>query len=282
MPDSTNGTNASSDGKNGRTLRCGAVGVGRMGQHHARVYATEPGCELVGVVDSSPDRAAEIAKKFNCRAFPTEQALLDAGVDAVSIAVPTTAHYKSAEPFLKTASRVSSRSPSPLTPRPPTPSRTSPSPPARASWSAISSASTPSCGPCSGRPPKPARSRPLHRGPPRQPHVLPLRRCGRRHGHDDPRPGRRAHADGWSGTRRDPGLRRRCHHPARGHLQRAARLAPPHRQLRRQHHRQPPGPQDRTRHPHHRRGCLHQDRLCRQEGRHHPAPRQRDPDERGA
>jgi len=101
------GTTASSHGSSsapafgGRVLRCGAVGVGRMGQHHARVYATEPGCQLVGVVDSSPARAAEIAEKFGCRAFPSERALLDAGVDAVSIAVPTTAHFKSAEPFLK-------------------------------------------------------------------------------------------------------------------------------------------------------------------------------------
>ena len=41
------------------------------------------------------------AEKFGCKAFATEQELLDAGVDAVSIAVPTTYHLKSAEPFLK-------------------------------------------------------------------------------------------------------------------------------------------------------------------------------------
>lgn len=85
----------------GRPLRCAAVGVGRMGQHHARVYANEPGCELVGVVDASRDRAQEIAEKFGCRAFATEAELLEAGVDAVSIAVPTTAHQRSAEPFLR-------------------------------------------------------------------------------------------------------------------------------------------------------------------------------------
>ncbi len=82
-------------------LRCGAVGVGRMGQHHARVYAEMEGIELVGVVDANFDRAQEIAKKHGCKAFATEQELLDAGVDAVSIAVPTTFHLKSAEPFLK-------------------------------------------------------------------------------------------------------------------------------------------------------------------------------------
>ncbi len=82
-------------------LKCGAVGVGRMGQHHARVYADMEGVELVGVVDANFDRAKEIAAKHGCKAFATEQELLDAGVDAVSIAVPTTFHLKSAEPFLK-------------------------------------------------------------------------------------------------------------------------------------------------------------------------------------
>ena len=84
-----------------RPLRCGAVGVGRMGRHHARVYAEMEGIELVGVVDASLERAQEIADQFGCKAFATEQELLDEGVDAVSIAVPTTYHLKSAEPFLK-------------------------------------------------------------------------------------------------------------------------------------------------------------------------------------
>ena len=82
-------------------LRCGAVGVGRMGRHHARVYAQMEGIELVGVVDANLDRAKEIAEQHGCRAFATEQELIEAGVDAVSIAVPTTYHLKSAAPFLK-------------------------------------------------------------------------------------------------------------------------------------------------------------------------------------
>jgi len=72
-----------------------------MGQHHARVYAEMPGIELVGVVDANIDRANEIAEKFGCKAFATEEELLAAGVDAVSIAVPTTFHLKSATPFLE-------------------------------------------------------------------------------------------------------------------------------------------------------------------------------------
>ncbi|MBL4698598.1 MAG: Gfo/Idh/MocA family oxidoreductase [Phycisphaerales bacterium] len=72
-----------------------------MGQHHARVYAEMEGIELVGVVDANFDRAKEIADKFGCQAFASEEELLAAGVEAVSIAVPTTFHLKSATPFLK-------------------------------------------------------------------------------------------------------------------------------------------------------------------------------------
>jgi predicted dehydrogenase len=72
-----------------------------MGRHHARVYAEMEGIELVGVVDANLERAQEYAEKFGCKAFASEQELIDEGVDAVSIAVPTTFHLKSAEPFLK-------------------------------------------------------------------------------------------------------------------------------------------------------------------------------------
>lgn len=84
-----------------RPLRCGAVGVGRMGRHHARVYAEMEGIELIGVVDANFERAQEIATQHGCKAYRAEEELIEAGVDAVSIAVPTTFHLKSAEPFLK-------------------------------------------------------------------------------------------------------------------------------------------------------------------------------------
>ncbi len=89
------------DGSGVKPLRCGAVGVGRMGRHHARVYAQLDNVELVGVMDSDIERAQEHAQMHGCAAFGSEQELIDAGVDAVSIAVPTTYHLKCAEPFLR-------------------------------------------------------------------------------------------------------------------------------------------------------------------------------------
>lgn len=84
-----------------RKLRCGVVGVGRMGQHHARVYANMPGVELVGVVDASTERCQQIADKFDTAGMSTVEELLAKGVDAVSVAVPTTYHYPTAAPLLK-------------------------------------------------------------------------------------------------------------------------------------------------------------------------------------
>lgn len=90
----------SADRFSGRTLRCGAIGVGRMGRHHARVYSQLADCELVGVVDASTDRSAEIARQFSCSAFSTVRELIDANVDVASVAVPTTHHREVAEQLL--------------------------------------------------------------------------------------------------------------------------------------------------------------------------------------
>jgi len=84
----------------GRKIRCGAVGVGRMGRHHARVYATLPECELVGVVDADLERAKATAEKHGTRAFATVDELIEVGVDAASVAVPTTFHRPVAESLL--------------------------------------------------------------------------------------------------------------------------------------------------------------------------------------
>jgi predicted dehydrogenase len=86
---------------NGRPLRCGAIGVGRMGRHHARVYSQLADCELVGVVDSSEQRCQEIARQFGCRPFPAVQDLIEAGVDVASVAVPTSHHREVAEQLLR-------------------------------------------------------------------------------------------------------------------------------------------------------------------------------------
>jgi predicted dehydrogenase len=73
-------------------LRVGVVGVGYLGQHHVRVYASMPGVRVVGIVDRDPARAKLIAERHHVPVAADVPALLS-GVDAVSVAVPTSAHY---------------------------------------------------------------------------------------------------------------------------------------------------------------------------------------------
>lgn len=81
-------------------LLCGVVGVGYLGQHHARIYSELENTELVGVYDSNPERAKEIAEKYSCKTFDSIEALGDA-VDAASVAVPTDLHAKVAAPLFE-------------------------------------------------------------------------------------------------------------------------------------------------------------------------------------
>lgn len=73
-------------------LRAGVIGVGHLGQHHARLYATLPDVTLVGVVDQNRERAELIGGRYGARAFERVADLLPL-VDLVTVAVPTSAHY---------------------------------------------------------------------------------------------------------------------------------------------------------------------------------------------
>lgn len=80
-------------------IRCGVVGVGSLGQHHARIYASLPGAELVGIYETSEARAAETCAKHQCRRFATLEELGRA-CEAVSVVVPTDRHAEVALPLL--------------------------------------------------------------------------------------------------------------------------------------------------------------------------------------
>lgn len=80
-------------------VRVGVIGVGALGQHHARVYAELPGAHLVGVCDRDPERADAVARRHGCRAFADAEALARE-VEAVSVAAPTEAHHALASALL--------------------------------------------------------------------------------------------------------------------------------------------------------------------------------------
>ncbi len=77
-------------------LRAAVIGVGHLGQHHARIYHEDPRVELVGVVDIDEKQGKKIARKNATEFFKTPEPLLGR-IDVASIVVPTTLHY----PFAK-------------------------------------------------------------------------------------------------------------------------------------------------------------------------------------
>ena len=84
-------------------MNVAVVGVGHLGQHHARLYAGMQGCRLVAVVDSDAMRGQEVADRHGVRALTDYRRLLDSeagAIDAVSVAVPTEAHVEVAGAFL--------------------------------------------------------------------------------------------------------------------------------------------------------------------------------------
>ena len=80
-------------------MRMAVIGVGHLGQHHARILAGLPDVELVGVVDSNPTQAREVAARLGTTAFDRFEPLLDR-VDAVTIVTPTVHHHRVAASFL--------------------------------------------------------------------------------------------------------------------------------------------------------------------------------------
>ena len=81
-------------------LNIAVVGVGNLGQHHARIYAGLKKCNLVGVVDINRKRAQQIARQYNTEPYYDHRKILDK-VDAVSVVVPTVSHYQIARDFLE-------------------------------------------------------------------------------------------------------------------------------------------------------------------------------------
>jgi predicted dehydrogenase len=74
-------------------LRIGLAGLGSMGRNHARVLARLDGVEFVGGADPAGDAHRALGGH---QLFPAVEDLLDAGVDAIVLAVPAVEHEKNA------------------------------------------------------------------------------------------------------------------------------------------------------------------------------------------
>jgi predicted dehydrogenase len=81
-------------------IKTAVVGVGYLGGYHAEKFAFLPESDLVAVVDVDFARAQLVAGRLGVKACTDYHEIIDA-IDAVSIAVPTQAHFAVARDFLR-------------------------------------------------------------------------------------------------------------------------------------------------------------------------------------
>mgnify|MGYP006116925671 CR=1 FL=1 len=86
-------------------IKTGVVGVGHLGQHHAKHYKKINSAHLVGVYDTSLKQSKKIAKQFNTKAYESLDEMLDRA-DGVSIVTPTKYHATIAETCIRRGKHV--------------------------------------------------------------------------------------------------------------------------------------------------------------------------------
>ncbi len=75
-----------------KKIKTGVFGVGSLGQWHARIYSEIDTAELTGVYDINPERAAEIAERYNTTPYSDIEQLASQ-IEAASVVVPTDKHF---------------------------------------------------------------------------------------------------------------------------------------------------------------------------------------------
>lgn len=93
-----------------RSLKCAVVGVGHLGRFHAQKYHAIEDASLVAVVDTDPDRAAEVAEELSTQAL-TDYRELVGKVDCATVAAITPAHYEIAKFLLENGIHVNVEKP---------------------------------------------------------------------------------------------------------------------------------------------------------------------------
>jgi len=82
-----------------RKVRVAVVGVGHFGRNHARIYSRMEGAELAVIADLDEDRREAMCDQYGCMGVASHTEI--EGVDAVSVAVPTSRHADVACHFLE-------------------------------------------------------------------------------------------------------------------------------------------------------------------------------------
>ena len=78
----------------------GVIGVGHLGQHHARILNELEGANLIGISDVNEELGKATAEKYGVRYFKDYRELAEQ-VSAVTVVVPTFLHHDVAKYFLE-------------------------------------------------------------------------------------------------------------------------------------------------------------------------------------
>src|SRR5262249_59423022 len=100
-------------------IKTAVIGVGSLGQAHARVHASLEQVELVAVCDVNETRGREIAYARATRFVRDYRELLDQ-VEAVNAATPTVSHCDISRAFLAASAHPLLDNPLPTKPHAPT------------------------------------------------------------------------------------------------------------------------------------------------------------------
>ena len=86
-------------------LNVGVIGVGMMGQNHARVYSEI--ANLVGIADPDEKKLSEVSKKFQVKGYEHFNDLLERkDLEAVSVSSPTSTHFEVAKAAIEAKKHV--------------------------------------------------------------------------------------------------------------------------------------------------------------------------------
>jgi predicted dehydrogenase/nucleoside-diphosphate-sugar epimerase len=72
--------------------RAALVGAGSIAPHHVAALRSLPQVEIVGVTDVQPERAQALARQSGVRAYPSLEALREAGADVIHVLTPPDSH----------------------------------------------------------------------------------------------------------------------------------------------------------------------------------------------
>ena len=87
--------------------KIGIIGCGKIAQvRHIPEYAGNGKCEITGYYDLNAGRAASLAERFGGKAYESVEALLDSGVDAVSVCTANNTHAEITLKALKAGKHV--------------------------------------------------------------------------------------------------------------------------------------------------------------------------------